>query len=95
MSNIANFKCNEGTAVADVVINITPTVNCPRQMQFVCITGTIELEGEAGNLFGLPTLPPTPIRLTDGLAFTFNEPSYKELKITIKAGTVYQIILNE
>ena len=95
MSNIANFKCSEGTAVADIEININDTVNCPRQMQFVCLSGTIEIEGEVGDLFGLATLPPTLITLTDGLAFTFNEPSYKELKITIKAGTNYQIILNQ
>jgi hypothetical protein len=94
--NETNFKCREATAGAgDIVINIDNTVSCPRQMQFVCVNGTIEIEGEAGNLFNMPVLPTTQIILTAGLSFTFNEGIYKFLKITIKNGTDYQIITNQ
>ena len=92
MSNITNFKCREATAVADIVITIDGAVSCPRQMQFVCVSGTIEIKGEDGAMFGNSLLVPNAIIITDTQAFNFNEGQYKFLEITIKAGTDYQII---
>lgn len=95
MSNIANFKCRQATAGAEIVIIIDGTVSCPRQMQFNCISGTISAEGESGDLFGVAGLTPTAIVANAGQSINFNEGQYNYVKITIAIGTVYQIILNQ
>lgn len=95
MSITPNFKCAQGTAGADIVINIDGSISCPRQMQFVCVSGTIEVEGEGGNLFGLATLPASPVIITAGNSMNFNEGNYSLLKITIKSGAEYQILTNQ
>ena len=95
MSFTPRFKCTEGTAGADIVININSTVSCPRQMQFVCVSGTIEVEGESGDLFGLATLPASPVIITAGNSMNFNEGDYNLLKITIKSGAEYKILTNQ
>jgi len=94
MSNVANLKCRTGNALADIVITIGGQVSCPRQMQFICVTGSIEIKGEDGVLFNNPALTTNAIVITNGQAFNFNEGEYTALEITIKAGTDYQIIVN-
>jgi hypothetical protein len=92
MASVFNFKCTEQTAGGGgEIIQITPE-SFPTQLQVVCVTGSIQIEGEAGNILGIPV---SPITITDGQAMNFNEVSYKNITITIAGGTVYRLIANQ
>ena len=91
MASQFNFRCRQATAVAEVVININKESK-PTQLQVGCVSGTIRIEGEGGEILGLPV---SPIVLTDGQALNFNEASYNQITITIEAGTEYTLISNQ
>jgi len=92
MASQFNFKCTQQTQVgSDLVININEESK-PTQLQVGCISGTIRVEGEAGDILGVPVAP---ITLTDGQAMNFNEASYISITITIVDGTEYTLIANQ
>ena len=92
MANHFHFKCTTQTqSGSDLVIPID-IHSKPTQLQVICVTGTINIEGEAGEILGIPVAP---IVLTDGMIWNFNEISYVEATITIIDGTTYQLASNE
>jgi hypothetical protein len=92
MANHFHFFCTTQTqAGSDLVLDININSK-PTQLQVICVTGTILIEGESGEILGVPTAP---IVLTDGMIWNFNEISYVEAKITILDGTTYQLASNE
>lgn len=92
MASVFNFKCTEQTQNgSDLVLNITKASQ-PTQLQVVCKSGEIIVEGELGTILGVPTAP---VSYTDGQAFNLNEMSYKNVTITIKDGTNYQLFSNQ
>jgi hypothetical protein len=91
MASQFNFRCTQQTAPSTVVLNITPASN-PTQLQVGCVSGTITIEGETGEILGIPV---SPITLLDGQGMNFNEASYKSITITIVSGTIYTLISNQ
>jgi len=92
MASQFNFRCAQDTvAGVDLVLTIDETSR-PSQLQVVCVSGTIEVEGETGTILGQPV---SKITYLTGQAINLNEISYKNITITIKVGTEYQLIANE
>jgi hypothetical protein len=92
MASQFNFRCTQQTqAGSNLVINIDEESK-PTQLQVGCVSGEIRIEGESGDILGVPVAP---IILTDGQAMNFNEASYKEITITIIDGTEYTLIANQ
>ena len=60
MASVFNFKCTEQTQNgSDLVLNITKASQ-PTQLQVVCKSGEIIVEGELGTILGVPTAPGAP-----------------------------------
>ena len=92
MASLFNFRCTTQTArFGAVVININ-SESRPSQLQVVCVSGTIDIEGESGSILGIPV---SAITLLAGQSMNFNEDSYARVTITIAAGSVYQLISNQ
>ena len=92
MATQFNFRCTEQTALVETVLDVTPESK-PTQLEVVCVAGAdIQIEGESGEILGIPT---SPISLSAGQGFDFNEVSYNFIRITIPAGTTYRLISNQ
>jgi len=91
MSTINVFKCTQFIANGDEVFTIDPETQA-NQIQIVCVSGTIQIEGKQGTtLLGKPVAP---VVLQQGQFFYFNERSYQFAQITVTNGSEAQFIAN-
>jgi hypothetical protein len=92
MATQFNFRCTEQTAGELTILKVTPESR-PTQLEVVCVSGDdIQIEGEEGEILGIET---SPISLSAGQGFDFNEASYNLITIIIPAGTTYRLISNQ
>jgi hypothetical protein len=90
MATIFKFKCAEFTAVGTEVF-VYDKDSQINELQVVCVSGTITIEGTAGEIMGKPT---SPIALSSGQAFNFNEIQYEFVQISVSPGTICRFIVN-
>ena len=91
MATIFQFKCTEFTAVGNEVFVMNKDSEA-NDLQVVCVSGSITIEGKQGTtILGKAV---SPIGLTEGQAFNFNEVQYEDVKITVADGSVCRFVAN-
>ena len=90
MATIFKFKCTEFTAVGTEVFVYDQNSQI-NELQVVCVDGTITIEGSSGEIMGKAV---SPITLSSGQGFNFNEIHYERVVISVSDATICRFIVN-